>query len=259
MSILPGTDTPWTSFDIGGNCSLSGNYFAWLLTQNNEPPYPDVATFWRTAVEGHNSINATSAQIVDWHEWTRANRADLADQVIDKAICRSSMCQSIGSEIDGGLAGYGLLTSYGIDCILLTVYCAFAILNFLQRSKTSSSSAELLQALPSDANPGPFSRVNEAIRGTRYGLFMAAAFVSLGIEATVIYSQVTPIVYKYNSSLQLVVSALSFYPLAAMLPLILDSTRRGWMKGTILVGLFLIHTSAWVLCTNNAQCCCCSI
>ncbi|KXH63446.1 hypothetical protein CSAL01_04560 [Colletotrichum salicis] len=38
-----------------------------------------------------------------------------------------------------------------------------------------------------------------------------------------------------------------------MLPLILDSTRRGWTKGAILVSLFLFHTSTWVLCTNNAQ------
>ncbi|KAK1675754.1 hypothetical protein BDP55DRAFT_743973 [Colletotrichum godetiae] len=188
---------------------LSGNYFAWLLTQKNEPPYPDVATFWRTAVEGHNSINATT---------------DLASQVIDKVICRSSLCQLIGSEIDGGLAGYGLLTSYGIECVFLTVYCAFAILAFLQRSKSSSNPAELPQALPPDASPGPFSR-------TRYDLLVVAVFLSLGILATIIYSRVTPIVYKYNSSLQLVVSALSFYPLAAMLPLIL----------------------AWVLCTNNTQ------
>ncbi|KXH46760.1 hypothetical protein CSIM01_06825 [Colletotrichum simmondsii] len=38
-----------------------------------------------------------------------------------------------------------------------------------------------------------------------------------------------------------------------MLPLILDSTCRSWMKDAILVGVFLIHTSAWVLCTINAH------
>ncbi|OHE93066.1 hypothetical protein CORC01_11623 [Colletotrichum orchidophilum] len=89
-----------------------------------------------------------------------------------------------------------------------------------------------------------FSHVNEAIRGKRYELFIAAASLSLEIQATVIYSQVTPISYQYNSSLQLIVSALSFYPLAAMLPFILDSTRRSWMKGAVLTGLFVIHSSA---------------
>lgn len=73
--------------------------------------------------------------------------------------------------------------------------------------------------------------------------------------SSAIFSQVIPSVYKYNSSLRLtcILSALSFYPLAAILPIILDSTRRIYMKGAILVGLFLIHTSAWVLCTSNAR------
>lgn len=82
---------------------------------------------------------------------------------------------------------------------------------------------------------------------------MVVAFLSLGIQATIIYSQISPIAYQYNSSLQLIVSALAFYPLATMLPLILNNIRRSWLKGAILIGLFVIHTAAWVLCTNNAQ------
>ncbi|KAK1725292.1 uncharacterized protein BDZ83DRAFT_777440 [Colletotrichum acutatum] len=91
-----------------------------------------------------------------------------------------------------------------------------------KRDKTSSGLVNMLQAPRSNGKSGLFSRFGEASRGKRYQLFRAAAFLSLGMQATVIYGQVTSDVYK-------------------------------WMKGDILVGLFLIHNSAWVLCTNNAQ------
>lgn len=38
----------------------------------------------------------------------RSNRTELASQVVDKALCHSSMCQSVRSEIDGSPAGYGV-------------------------------------------------------------------------------------------------------------------------------------------------------
>lgn len=147
-----------------------------------------------------------------------------------------------------------ILASYGLEAVLLTIYCAFAILgSFKRHGFASTTLSEKPQPTFLDGKPGVSDRIDEALRGTAYELFMAAASLSLGIQATVIYNQISPVAHRYNSSLQLIVSAFTFYPLATMLPLIWISIRRSWLKGTMLVLLFVIHTVAWVLCTNNAQ------
>ncbi|KAF9875933.1 hypothetical protein CkaCkLH20_06379 [Colletotrichum karsti] len=248
MASFPWGGPAWNELDVAQNCSAFGDYAAWVVTNDYEPPFPAVSTFWRAVVPEVNSTQPTNGQIIDWHEWVRSNRSTLASQVRDFSSCRPELCQRFGSEVDGGLAGFGLLASYGLESVLLTVYCIFAILNFLKRRKNDNSLSE-----EPSVRPGFLGRVNEALRGTTYDLFTAAAFLSLGIQATVIYNQVSPATYRYNSSLQLIVSAFAFYPLATMLPLILNSVRRSWLKGAVLIGLFIIHTAAWVLCTNNAQ------
>ncbi|KAK1546113.1 hypothetical protein CPAR01_00080, partial [Colletotrichum paranaense] len=159
-----------------------------------------------TAVEGHDCTNTTNARIIDWHNWVRSNGFELSSQVINKRLCHNSMCQSIRSEIDSGLAGYGFLDFYGIECILLAVYCAFALPAFAKRDKTSSSSVDMLHASQSNGKSGLFDRDYEAMEGTKYDLFMAATSLFVGIQAIVIYSQVRPSVYEYSSSLQLIVS-----------------------------------------------------
>ncbi|KAH0423064.1 hypothetical protein CcaCcLH18_12435 [Colletotrichum camelliae] len=253
MASVPWGGPAWAELDVTRNCTAFGDYAAWVTTDGNEPPFPTVVSFWRAVVPEVNSTQPTSAQIIDWHEWVRSNRTTLARQVADISSCRPELCQAIGSEIDGSLAGFGLLASYGLETVLLTVYCTFALLRYFNNRKRRASSSNEAQESPEAVKSSVFSRVNEALRGTTYDLFTAAAFLSLGIQATVIYSQVSPIAYRYNSSLQLIVSAFAFYPLATMLPLILNSVRRSWLKGAVLVGLFVIHTAAWVLCTNNAQ------
>ncbi|CCF35365.1 hypothetical protein CH063_07169 [Colletotrichum higginsianum] len=254
MSILPGTTTqPWTSFDITANCSLTGNYFAWVVTQDNEPPFPEVAKFWRMTVGLEGAQNLSDAVVIEWHEWARSNGSDLVYQVNILDACRDELCRSIGSEIDGGLAGFGVLASYGLGAVFLTLYGGFALRGFFKRRKTTTALSEKPHTAPPDGTPGFLGRIDEALRCTTYDLFTAAAFLSLGVQATVIYSQVAPATHHYNSSLQLIVSALAFYPLAAMLPLVLASGRRSLLKGAILVSLFVVHTGAWVLCTNGAQ------
>ncbi|GKT49612.1 uncharacterized protein ColSpa_09793 [Colletotrichum spaethianum] len=253
MSILPGTEAPWTSLNILSNCSLTGEYVGWIVTQHNEPPFPRVARFWRTATENHDIEPPSNAEIIEWHEWARSNSTHLGNDVNRYRPCRPEMCQSIGSEIDGGLAGFGLLASYGFETIVLTVYCLFAVRRFFTRRKNAGILSEKPHTAASDSKPRLVTRISVASRCTTYDFFTAAAFLSLGIQATVIYSQVTPVAYRYNSSLQLIVSAMAFYPLAAMLPLVLTSVRRSWLKGAVLICLFVIHTAAWVLCTNNAQ------
>ncbi|OHW96059.1 hypothetical protein CSPAE12_05209 [Colletotrichum incanum] len=253
MSILPGTEAPWTSFNISWNCSLTGDYFAWMLTQENEPPFPEVAEFWRSAVGKDDTELPSNTQIIEWHEWARSNRTDLVNDVSHNRLCRYEMCRSVGSEIDGGLAGFGLLASYGLEAIILTVYCFFAIRRFFSRRKAAGNLSEKPHVAASDSKAGLSTRISVALRCTTYDFFTAAALLSLGIQATVIYNQVTLTAYRYDSSLQLIVSAIAFYPLAAMLPLIFTSVRRSWLKGAVLIALFVIHTAAWVLCTNNAQ------
>ncbi|KAI8279184.1 hypothetical protein K4K60_005731 [Colletotrichum sp. SAR11_57] len=253
MGSVPWGGPAWAELDVTRDCTAFGAYAAWVTTDDNEPPFPTVASFWRAVVPEVNSTQPNNAQIIDWHGWVRLNRTTLARQVADISSCRPELCQAFGSEIDGGLAGFGLLASYGLETVLLTIYCTFALLRYLNNRKHRASSPNETQESPEAVKPGVVSRVNEALRGTTYDLFTAAAFLSLGIQATVIYSQVSPIAYRYNSSLQLIVSAFAFYPLATMLPLILNSVRRSWLKGAVLVGLFVIHTAAWVLCTNSAQ------
>ncbi|KAJ0158608.1 hypothetical protein CTA2_11232, partial [Colletotrichum tanaceti] len=254
MSILPGTTTqPWTSFDVAANCSLTGNYFAWVVTQDNEPSFPQVANFWRMTVGLDGAENLSDAVVIEWHEWARSNRSDLVRQVTVLDACRDELCRSIGSEIDGGLAGFGVLASYGLGAVLLTLYGAFALRGLFERRKTTTTLSEKPHTAPPDSDPGFLGRIDEALRCTTYDLFTAAAFLSLGFQATVIYSQTAPAAYRYHSSLQLIVSALAFYPLAAMLPLVLTPDRRSLLKGAILVALFVIHTAAWVLCANGAQ------
>lgn len=123
MSILPGTTTqPWTSFDIAANCSLTGNYFAWVVTQDNEPPFPEVAKFWRMTVGLEGAQNLSDTVVIEWHEWARSNRSDLVYQVNILDACRNELCRSIGSEIDGGLAGFGVSPCGRCSYLLLYVH-----------------------------------------------------------------------------------------------------------------------------------------
>nr|XP_036586184.1 uncharacterized protein CTRU02_03569 [Colletotrichum truncatum]KAF6796591.1 hypothetical protein CTRU02_03569 [Colletotrichum truncatum] len=253
MSGVPWGGPFWNELDFARNCSVFGAYAGWIVTNSNEPPLPIVATFWRTFVPAFNSTQTTNNQIIDWHEWARSNRTILAGQIADITSCRLNVCQAIGSEIDGSLAGVGLLVSYGLEAILLTVYCAFAVLTAMRRGRRDTNLSEKPQTDTSQNKHGTLNRISKGLKCTRYDMFDAAAFLSLGIQATVIYRQVTSTDYRFDSSLQLIISAFTFFPLAAMVPLILDFSRRNWLKGAILVGLFIIHTAAWVLCTNNAQ------
>ncbi|KAK2023280.1 hypothetical protein LX32DRAFT_601088 [Colletotrichum zoysiae] len=258
MSILPGAQVPWTSLDVTGNCSLTGDYFAWILTQENEPPFPRVADFWRTAL-GHGDVGRlpSNAEVIEWHEWARSNRTGLADDVSHVTPCLPEVCRSIGSEVDGGLAGLGLLASYGFEAIMLTVYCLFAFWRSFSRRKppAADTSEDPDEEAAPEGKLGLSARIGEALRCTTYDFFTAAAFLSLGIQSAVIYFQTAPTGGRPpSSSLQLVVSAAGFYPLAAMLPLTLaPARRRGWPKGAVLAGLFVAHTAAWVLCTDSAQ------
>ncbi|KAK2007099.1 hypothetical protein LZ32DRAFT_622440 [Colletotrichum eremochloae] len=253
MSILPGAQVPWTSLDVTRNCSLAGDYFAWILTQENEPSFPGVADFWRTAV-GYRDVGPPSnAEIIEWHEWARSNRTGLAVDLRLNRLCLPEVCRSIGSEIDGNLAGFGLLASYGFEAIMLTFYCLFAVWRSFSRRKPADDTSEKPHTAAPDGRLGLSARIGEALRCTTYDFFSSAAFLSLGIQSAVIYFQIAPAGRRRSSSLQLIVSAAAFYPLAAMLPLILASARRGWLKGAVLIGLFLAHTAAWILCTNSAQ------
>ncbi|EFQ34667.1 uncharacterized protein GLRG_09811, partial [Colletotrichum graminicola M1.001] len=253
MSILPGTRVPWISSDVTRNCSVTGDYFAWILTQENEPPFPGVADFWRTAV-GHGDVGLPSnAEIIEWHEWARSNRTLLAGDVSHDRLCLPEVCRSVGSEVDGGLAGHGLLASYGFEAVMLTVYCLFAVWRSFSRRKPADKTSENPDAPAPDDKLGISARISDALRCTTYDFFTAAAFLSLGIQSAVIYFQTTPTGRRPTSSLQLIVSAAAFYPLAAMLPLILAYARRGWLKGAVLVALFVVHTAAWIMCLDSAQ------
>ncbi|KAI3537835.1 hypothetical protein CABS03_11531 [Colletotrichum abscissum] len=64
----------------------------------------------------------------------------------------------------------------------------------------------MLQASQSNGKSRLFYRAYEAIKGTKYDLFTAAAFLFVEIQAIVIYSQVRPSAYECRSSLQLIVS-----------------------------------------------------
>ncbi|OLN95964.1 hypothetical protein CCHL11_07118 [Colletotrichum chlorophyti] len=253
MTAIPGTASTWDELDFGNNCSAVGAYVAWIVTGNREPPFPVVAGFWRAVAPDANSTTPSNSHVIDWHEWARSNRTDLASQTNGIPFCRSELCQAVGPEVDGSLAGYGLLASYGLEAVLLTLYCSFAAFSYFGRSKSTARISEKQHDGPSDTELGLLGRLAEAFKGTTYDLFIAAAFLAFGIQATVIYYQTASVTFRYNSSLQLIISAFTFYSLAAMLPLILNSFRRGWSKGAILICLFVIHTVAWVLCTNSAQ------
>ncbi|TDZ44953.1 hypothetical protein CTRI78_v009179 [Colletotrichum trifolii] len=253
MATVPWGETPWDELDVARNCSAYADYAAWVVTGGREPAFPVVASFWRAVVPEANSTRPSNHQIIDWHEWVRLNQTVLSKQVGGIAPCRPELCRVIGSEVDSGLAGVGLLASHGVETVLLTIYCFFAVLRGFKGRKTSTSVSEKPSSATVNDGPGLYGRINEALRATTYDLFAAAAFLSFGIQATVIYYQVSPTAHRHNSSLQLIASAFAFYPLAAMLPLVLDSFRRIWLKGAVLIGLFVIHTAAWVLCTNSAQ------
>ncbi|KAK2000304.1 hypothetical protein LX36DRAFT_679736 [Colletotrichum falcatum] len=253
MSILPGAKAPWTLSEITGNCSLAGDYLAWVLTQENEPPFPRVADFWRAAA-GHGHVGVPSnAEVIEWHEWARSNRTGLAGDVSQDRPCLPEVCRSIGSEIDGSLAGFGVLASYGFEAVMLTVYCLFAVRRSFGRRKPADDTSQEPHAAAPDGKPGFSARIGEAFLCTTYDFFTAAAFLSLGILSAVIYFQTAPAGRRPSSSLQLIVSAAAFYPLAAMLPLVLAPARRGWLKGAVLLGLFVAHTAAWGLCLNSGQ------
>ncbi|KAK1580759.1 uncharacterized protein LY79DRAFT_671637 [Colletotrichum navitas] len=203
--------------------------------RKTSPPFPGVADFWRTAVGRGDVGFPSNAEIIEWHEWARSNRTGLAGDVSRARPCLPEVCRSVGSKVDGGLAGFGLLASYGFEVIMLTVYCLFAVWRSFSRRKPADNTSEKPDAPAPDDKLGLSARVGEVLRCTTYDFFTAAAFLSLGIQSA------------------LIVSAAAFYPLAAMLPLILASARRGWLKGAVLVALFVIHTAAWVLCMNSTQ------
>ncbi|KAF6843873.1 hypothetical protein CMUS01_01630 [Colletotrichum musicola] len=244
----------WNELDFAGNCSAFGHYAAWIVTEGNEPTFPVVASLWRAVVPEVQSVQPNNGQIIDWHEWVRSNMTTLAKEMDGISVCRSELCRTLGSEIDGGLAGFGVLASYGLEAVLLSIYAAFTILSSFKRQGSSTTLYEKPQAVYLDDKLSIFNRINEALRGTTYEFFAAAASLSLGIQATVIYNQISPVASRYNSSLQLIFSAFPFYALATMLPLILASDRRSWLKGSVLGLLFVVQTTAWVLCIiNNAQ------
>ncbi|KAJ3953640.1 hypothetical protein N0V92_009879 [Colletotrichum tropicale] len=112
MGSVPWGGPAWAELDVTQDCTAFGAYAAWVTTDDNEPPFPTVASFWRAVVPEVNSTQPNNAQIIDWHEWVRLNRTTLARQVADISSCRPELCQAIGSEIDGGLAGFGVSTSH---------------------------------------------------------------------------------------------------------------------------------------------------
>ncbi|KAF6809909.1 hypothetical protein CSOJ01_06618 [Colletotrichum sojae] len=253
MAGVPWGGPRWDELDFAGNCSAFGHYAAWIVTEGNEPTFPVVASFWRAVVPEVNSAQPNNGQIIDWHEWVRSNMTTLAKEMNGISVCRPELCRTLGSEIDGGLAGFGVLASYGLEAVLLSIYCAFTILSSFKRQGSSTTLSEKPQAVYHDGKLGVFNRVNEALRGTTYEFFAAAASLSLGTQATVICNQISPVAYRYNSSLQLIFSVFPFYALATMPPLILTSDRRSWLKYPVLGILFVVQTTAWVLCINNAQ------
>jgi len=177
------TPPPSRSLVWGANCDLFAAYIGALadsaFARPFDGPYTAATDLLRSALPANFTPAPTTWQLLEWHEALRpvdrtprqdAFFAAFIGRAINVAVesgCSPPVCAQLeaSSQLDADLAGTGVLVSYIIEALLVTIFALMIVMPTLSRLVGR-------QIVP------PW--VVDAFRGSTHELFVGAIILNLG-------------------------------------------------------------------------------
>jgi len=246
-----GLDISWTpppteTLLFGAECALLAAYIDQLarsaFARPFEGPYAIATDYLRSILPSSFGPAPSTWQLLEWHEALRpVGRNEQIDTietdfvaralaVADAAGCYPAICALLeaSSQLDADLAGIGVLVSYAIEALLVTLYAVVLVLPELWWFSTGRTV------------PRRLSHVSEAFHASTHELFVGAIILNLGIQLALLQKAAGAIPdgeadrSPYYRGLFRLVSAFSFLPVMLLFPIVSSGWRRIWAKRAII-------------------------